>query len=390
VLCGGSLIAGRCLPCDARRWAGLVHREIVLLAVLVGVAAAAFALTRAVAASNEELRRREAAMWFDTGGQALRAGRLEPAVTSLRRAVARDRGNRQYRLALAGALAESQRDDEARDVLLAMREAQPEDPETNLQLARLEARGPDLDAARRYYQNALAGLWRPERADERRRVRLELIDFLLAHDQRARALSELLVAAANLPEDSAGEARLGRLFLQAGDPRRALDHFTQVLRRDPRDATTLVGAGEAAFELGDYARARRYLAAAPAGDARVEDLRNVARDVIEGDPLAARIGPAERRRRLTTAFEQAGRTLTQCAPATEAAARVELESLDAEARAFAATLRRARGVDRDLIEDGLDLIVRIETAVEQRCGAPAAALDRALLLIGRRHGLGDA
>jgi Tfp pilus assembly protein PilF len=388
-MCGGSLIAGRCVPCDARRWAGLVHREVVLLVVLVGVAVAGFALTRAVAASNEALRRRDGATWFDAGRQELRAGRLDQAVVSLRRAVAKNPANRQYRLALAAALADGHHDDEARGVLLAMREAQPEDPETNLQLARLEARGADIDAARRYYQNAVAGLWRPERADERRGVRLELIEFLLAHDQRARALSELLVAAANLPDDAVAEARLGELFLEAGDPRRALDHFTRVLRIDPDDAAARVGAGRSAFAAGDYARARRYLAAVPPGDGRVDDIRAVARDVIESDPLAARIGSAERRRRLTTAFEQAGRALMQCGPATEATARAGLESLESQAAAFQTTLRRARAVDRDLIEDGMDLIVRIETAVEQRCGPPASTLDRALLLIGRRHGLGD-
>lgn len=46
-VCGSSLIAGRCLSCDTRRWSRFVHRELVLLMVLIGITVAAFFGTRA-------------------------------------------------------------------------------------------------------------------------------------------------------------------------------------------------------------------------------------------------------------------------------------------------------------------------------------------------------
>jgi predicted Zn-dependent protease len=141
---------------------------------------ATFFGTRAVARGNEAMRRRQAAAWFEVSQRASRAGSAETAVTALRRAVSMDSGSRRHRLALADALEMAGFDEEAKRALLALRDAEPEDPDANLELARLEARGSDTDAARRYYQSALAGLWRPEHADERRMARIELVEFLQA------------------------------------------------------------------------------------------------------------------------------------------------------------------------------------------------------------------
>jgi tetratricopeptide (TPR) repeat protein len=384
--CGRSLIAGRCLSCEARRWSHFVHRELVLVAVLAGVAVGGFFATRAVAHSNEALRRRQAAEWFDMARQSSRDGNIETAVLGLRRAVLKDPDNRAYRLALADALAATRLDDEATRVLLVLREAQPEDPQTNLRLARLEARGPDTDATRRYYQNALAALWRPEQTDERQYVRTELIEYLLAREERPRALSELLLLAANLPQDPDVQAQVGRMFLAAGDPRLALNHFAAALRLNPKDGDALAGAGEAAFELADYNRALRYLNAAPREDTRVAELREVARLVLNGDPLAPRLGPQERRRRLSAAVEQAVQRLDACLSNPPPQANAGLEALRSEARALRAALDLPpRREPRDLVDDGIELVYRVERAVHDRCRTSPGPFDRALLLIGRRH-----
>lgn len=386
--CGGPLFAGRCLPCDTRRWSRFLHREVVRLVVLAVVAAAAFLATRAIAADDEQVRRNQATSWFAVAQEELRAGRVSDGLAALRRAAIKDPENVAYGLALAGALAQGGRDDEARRQLLKLRGDRPEDPDINLQLARLEARAGDAAAARRYYENAVAALWRPEQADRRRAVRVELIDMLLARDERARALSELLVLEANLPAEVAVRVQVGRRFLQAGDPSRALDHFGRALREQPEHRNALAGAGEAAFALGDYARARRYLDAV-AGDAeRLAGLRDVAGLVLAGDPLAPRLGAAERRRRMAAAIEQAALRLDACQNASPAGSRAELESLQAEARLVAAALNRRAG-GRDIVEDGLDLVYRMEREAEERCATPAAPFDRALLLIGRRHGFGE-
>jgi tetratricopeptide (TPR) repeat protein len=386
--CDTPLTAGRCPRCDVQTERRHVYREIVLLVVLVAVTVAAFFVTRSVAATNREMRRQEAVAWFESAQQLLQAGRAAEAVAGLRRAAATDPDNKPYHLALASALAASQQEEEAERVLLALRELQPEDSETNLQLARLEARRARVDEARRHYQSAVAALWRPEQVEERRRVRTELIQLLLAHDERARALAELLALGANLPEDAATQVDVGRMFLDARDPSRALEHFLRALEQTPEHGNALAGAGEAAFLLGDYAAARRHLRAAPADDGRVAELLEVTELVLSHDPLAPRLTTRERLRRLTVGFEHASARLEACAERLggDPSQTAHLDGIRAEASAFREMLA-ARRQPPDIIDDGFDLVYRIERSLEEACGAPAVPLDRALLLIGRRHEL---
>ena len=107
------------------------------------------------------------------------AGKVDDAIDSLRRAAVRDRNDKRYALALAHALALNGEDDAARGALLTLRESAPEDPDINLQLARLAAGQPDVTDALRFYHNALYAPWPVDQADARRRVRFELIAFLL-------------------------------------------------------------------------------------------------------------------------------------------------------------------------------------------------------------------
>ena len=359
---------------------------MVLLTVLVAVTIAAFIGTRAVAAGTEALRGEQAAAWFDAAQRAAAAGNTAAAVTGLRRAVARNPGNPQYRLALADALTASRHDVEATRVLLALRDREPEDPESNLRLARL-ARTSDPEAARRYYQSAFAGLWRPEQADARRRAQIELIEFLLSQQEQARALAELLVLATNLPDDAAVRARVGRMSLAAGDPRLALDHFMVAIRLDVGHQDALAGAGEAAFELGDYAGARRYLNRVSPETPRVRELRAVTQLVITANPLAPRLTANERRQRLAAAVQQARRRLDACLGAASGGPGAALQALRDEARDVEAGLALPRRRESpEPVDDGLDLAYRIERAVDPSCGTPPEPFDRALLLIGRRHG----
>lgn len=221
-------------------------------------------------------------------------------------------------------------------------------------------------------------------------MRVELIEFLLAHEERARALSELLALVVTLPEDGAVQTQVGRMFLAAGDPRLALEHFVRAIRLDSGNADARAGAGEAAFELGDYSRALRYLNTAQRENRHAAELRELTQLVLSGDPLAPRLGANERRRRLTVAFQQAVQRLETCLNDPSVQASASVEPLRDEARNFQSALAlRRRREPRDLIDDGVDLVYRVEKAVEQSCGTPPVPLDRALLLIGRRHGFGE-
>lgn len=394
-ICGRPLHGGQCPSCD--RGYGIstfVHRELVLLAVLCVIAVVGFFLTRAAAHANHTQRMQDAARWYHTGESELAAGRHDAAIRALRRAVSINRDDVTYRLALAGALSSDEQDDAARQVLVGIREATPEDPEVNLQLARLEARNDDLTGAVRHYQNALYGVWtnaaHGNSEEERRQLRVELIRYLLANQQHGRALSELFVLSGNLPDDVALQSETGQLFLEAGEPRRALEQFRRALRLDPKNVAALAGAGRAAFDAEDYPSALRYLrAAAPDRRAQaspVSELRDVTEFVLSRDPLRPGLPFSERQARLQVDFARAMERLDSCqALSAGGSAQAPLEALRAEAKALEPELapRRLRR-SPDTIETGFELVYRIEQQTVDDCGQ-ASLLDRALLIIGRRH-----
>jgi tetratricopeptide (TPR) repeat protein len=367
-----------------------VHREIVLLAILVAIAVAAFVVTRRFAAANEAMRVRDAETWYAAGQQALERRDVDAAVTALRRATARNPGAVTYRLALAQALTDAQQDDAARQLLLGLREAQPEDSETNLRLARLERRRADTVAASRYYEAAILGLWKAEQRPAQHQVRTEFIQFLLSHGERDRALSELLVVEGSLGENDAPHLQAAEMFLQAGDPARALTHFERALKANPGSQPALAGAGEAAFALGDYEGAHRYLQSLAADTDRTKELRTLTDLVIAGDPLAPRLTPAERSRRVQSALSRTIDRVDGCRARTPSgSAEPELAAVLEDARPFMNTLVGKGGAfTHDQIETTFDVVVRGERLAERVCGSPDP-LDRALLLIASRHRLGE-
>src|SRR3954447_21094782 len=141
----------------------LVHRRTVQLILLVTVAVAAFFVTRAIAASNRAMELRDAAEWFRRGQEQMAHGTAGDAIVSFRRATARNRREKRYVLALASALAHERQYDAARSALLALRESSSEDPDVNLQLARLSAARQDVSEAVRYYHDTLYAPWPPDR-----------------------------------------------------------------------------------------------------------------------------------------------------------------------------------------------------------------------------------
>jgi Flp pilus assembly protein TadD len=364
-------------PAPIERRARVVHREFVGLIILILACTAGLVLTRAAARSNREMHRHDAVRWAQQAQVRTAASRPAEAVAAWRHAVAIDRDNAGYRLALAGALAAAGQDDAARQVLVTLRQLTPEDPEINLQLARLEARRHDVTAAVGYYQNALHGGWSADRMDQRGGVRVELIEYLLRQGQHSRALSELLVLSANLPDDAASQDLIGRLFLTAGEPGRAREHFDRALRLAPGNDDVRGRAAEAAFAAGDYARTRTYLRGLTASAPGVADLRRVVEVILTGDPLAPRLKLDERIRRLHAGFDQLALRLGTCS-AVAAPVRQELAEF-----ARTATPGRIRS-DPDLVDQGVDLIGRVERAAEERCGAGSPA-DRGWQAIAKRH-----
>jgi tetratricopeptide (TPR) repeat protein len=388
--CGGPLVDGNCSACESghRR---LVHREILWLGIVCAIAVAAFVLTRAAAAANRGMHARDAATLYQLGQHQLAAGRAAEAVAALQRAAIIDRTRPQYRLALARALMKTGQYDGAGRVLLALREQAPDDPEINAQLARVQARTGDVTAAVRYYRNALYGVWADTATAERRRLRLELSEYLLTHRQTARAVAELTELASDAPATAAAHVEIARLFQRAGDDARALGEFQRALRLVPQDTAAMAGAGRAAFSAGDYARAATYLSGVGAGDRTLAQLREIASLVLANDPLQPRLHGIERQRRLIADVRRALLRLQGCTaaipdgPGTPA----ELVQALAETQTFAAGLHgQATAASPEIVDSGVDIVYSAESAASRNSCNETQPLDSALILIGRSHGAG--
>jgi tetratricopeptide (TPR) repeat protein len=365
----------------------LIHHEILQIGVLMLIAIVSFLVTRAVAANNREQTFRDAEAWYARGQQLMAEGRVGDAITSLRRAAVRNRYERKYALALARALSQKGDSEAARAALLTLREASPEDTEINLALARLAAGRQDVTEALRFYHNTLYAPWPADAARQRREVRFELIDFLLRHEQRGRALSELLTAAADLPDDAAAHVRVGRLFARAGDARHALDQYERALHLAPADRVALAGAGIGAFSLGEFQLARGYLARAPDDIDDVTRTREVVDLVLSIDPLARRVGSVERRRRVAASLDYVDQRLTACIAAGRSTGEPQTAAtLAQEAATLREQLKASTPLEQDAIEEGVDLFGRIEQYVSQTCPPPTAR-DQALTLIARMHAM---
>jgi tetratricopeptide (TPR) repeat protein len=368
----------------------ILDREIFLLIALASVAICLFFVTRTVAAKDQQLERHIAAIWYSRGEGDLKAGKVEDAIESLRKATANARENRTYTLALASALAAGNHTAEAQQGLLRLRESDPEDAEINLYLARLAARRGELGDAIRYYQNALYGRWTGTEVDERRRqLRLELIRFLLDHHDPNRAISELLVLETDLPNSSRYRVETAKLFREAGDPDDALKNFAEAIRLAPHNVDALSGAAEISFQLGKYVAAQHYLKAALASNPESHALQqffSLTKMVLGADPLAPGISNAERRRRLLSGVQQSRRRVETCLGRTaDQTINAELQDLELKVIGMENELQSTRRLlDWDYVNSGIALVYKIEKTASANCGA-SSGLDQALLLIGSEH-----
>lgn len=383
--CGRTIPMGdACIACaddkvDARR-------EIVLLVVIGLVSAGLYFGVRALAASNRAIKINDAAYWYNEGEQQLLEQHAGAAVTAFRKA-SLSQHNRQYTRSLAQALAADRREAEARELLLQERETAPEDPEINVDLARLAVKDHDLPETIRYYHNALYGIWTgPNIELQRRIVRRELIEFLIAQHARDQTLAEILALAGQLPNTVGAKIELGRLFLQNGGPEHALSNFKAALRTQPDSQVALEGAGEAAFELGDYPQARRHLWLLINPNQREKQMLNIATLAIQNDPIEPRLTYIRRKQRVLADFKQAGQQLRQClaqksgSPEAQALQSVAGHQTELKRKLMAATQRDAP----ELAFRVLDFVYDAEEIVSRSCGT-LQDLDSALLLIAQKN-----
>jgi tetratricopeptide (TPR) repeat protein len=367
----------------------VLNRQIFLLIVLSVGAVGVYAFTKSMAAKEQQMDARIAAIRYRDGQLQLSSGQIDQAIDSFRKATTNALRDRTYALALANALAAGNHNAEAQQTLLRLREADPEDAEIDSQLARLSAKRGEVDDAVHYYQNALYGRWAGTQVDERKlQLRVELIRFLLAHQRRNIALSELLILEADLPRSAVAHVETARLFLQAGDAQHALKNYDAAIELDKDNLYALTEAGETAFRVGDYPRAEGYLRAAVKLNPKNENARrllSVTEMVLSGDPLAPHLTMQEERERLLRGLTQASQRLQGYLGHLSDSREVsQLNALKEQALAMESELHSTHPLDSEQTKAGVELIYTIERATST-AGREPDDLDQALLLIGQKH-----
>ncbi len=453
--CGRDIPAGetacRCGGSQPRRY-WLHSRETILLLSFAGLVAA-FLVTGVAVRVYHQRRRLLAESWFEKGSRHLQDGRPAVALTDFQTALIYARGDvpddrlQLYELDFTEALAATNHLDEARSYLLDLWEREPGSGKINLALALLAVRTGDDADARRYFNEAINGVWAGDAAQvssSRREAHTQLFRYLAGRNETAAAQSELTAMAAMLPPDAGAplHRQVGDLMINAGMTQPALEQFTEALRLNPRDRAAAAEAGLAAFALGDDRAAVRYLeetsrdkresedqSLEPGNDSRIPQTLAIARAVLELDPYQARLGAQERARRAAKAYKTALARLEECAkgqgitlprssatrspatrspstrspskgvaaasPAGKSAANPASAALRGSddplaALYFKAIKMRSAATAADFVRNAaglepvMDLAFEIETAVTSRCGPPTSPEDAALARIAQR------
>jgi tetratricopeptide (TPR) repeat protein len=372
-----------------KTFTALLRRETIILIVLAAATVPLFLFTRSMAAWNRQTNIAAGRVWYERARKSVEEGGSETALDYLRKAATADRDNMDYSLALAEALDAADQSDEARQILVRLRDLRPEDGRINLDLARLSVKFDEIDAARRYYHQALYGIWPKGRLEVvSGTIRMELVRFLVSHHDTSSAVSELLILDANSPGDAADRIELGNLFLQADEPGRALNQFLGVLKLEPMNAAALAGAGEAQFKLGNDEAAKRQLQDAaeqgplPSDAQHALDLASL---VLSSDPLANGIGARERAQRLTLALGIAANRLEACSTQGAIPDPTAAEMLKIELAYTKQQVSGDRaGTELNLLRDGLKIASRAVLTATDDC-KPASDAEHAIVLSAERH-----
>src|SRR5690242_3183410 len=143
------------------------RRPPVVIVALAIIAILGFVFVTHLVNRFAEQRKALARHLYAQGIADRQSGNPERAVEEFRTAVFYSRDSFEYQLALARALRDTGRTNEAEAYLITLWERSPQDGAVNLALARLAARQNSLDKTIQYYHNAIYGVW-PVEADASR------------------------------------------------------------------------------------------------------------------------------------------------------------------------------------------------------------------------------
>lgn len=321
-----------------------------------------------------------------------RTAKFDLALEHFRAALTYDRDNFQYQLSLARALRDSGRTDEAETYLISLWERAPQNGAVNLALGRLAARRKELDKIIQYYHNAIYGVWDSDPEQNRQTAWFELVEVLLRLDARPQATAELIALSASLPPHSEQLLRAAHLFLQTQDYDHALPAFRRVLQLDRTNAGAAAGAAEAAFKLGRYRTAARYLEAASKAnpqDAQIAQMRQVSNLILQQDPFSRDLSTQESQRRIRIIFDEAGQRLDGCMKSQQRQS-VPGRQVDPLPPLKAQWVQMRRRLERlglvgesGLADQVMDLVLQIE---QQTAVCAPTTQDQVLLLLAENRG----
>lgn len=370
---------------------------VILLILTVGAVAGFAAVGHLVTRYNLNQQARGRKLYAQ-GLAAATAANYDAAIEDFRAALTCDPTNSQYQLSLARALRDSnvpQRLEEAESYLVALWQRTPQDAAINLALARVAAHRGSIDDAIRYYHNAMYGVWNSNADANRNHVRIELIKYLLSRNARAQADSELIALSTSLPRNAEDHLQAGHLFMQAQDYHGAQSQFDEVLRLEPGNEVAMAGAGQAAYQFGNYILAQKFLRAAVNTDHKddhARDLLATADLVLKANPFTAYISDAERNRRINADFAQAETRLAGCAShvgvdlkAANLSSPSPLVNLQTRWNNVQPDLKQlSSSAETDLPDTIMDVVFQIEQQTAATCGQPEG-IDLALLLISEKR-----
>ena len=347
--------------------------------ILVAIIAFLF-LDEWLAKVDREESRAHAASLYAEGRRLLAVHDVDAASDRFASAVAIERANTRYQVALAEAMLAGGRTQDAEETLRSVMVHAETDGAANLLMARVLVREGRHAEAKAFYHRAVYGRWGADSLSRRLSVRFELIALLDREGAQAEMLAELLPLQ-DLPTDSVALRRtVGRLFVSAGSPQRGADMLRTILQRSPDDGIAYAGMGDAALALGNFRTARADLAIASRllpGDTVIAERLALADTLLVLDPMQRGIGYQERAARSRMLLEAT-------VAATERCAGLAPMSAIADSARFLLTPRPSRrgpAVDADQM---LGLAAELWAARPSGCPNARSIRERALAILNVR------
>jgi type IV pilus assembly protein PilF len=257
----------------------------------------------------------EAERLFEEGRALTERGDNLDAIERIRDALSIERTNRYYQQTLAQTQLAAGKTADAEATLNDLLEDDPTDGQANLIMGRVLAKEARYPEAISYFHRAIYGQWKQDAAQNRLRVRFELIDLLAQRDSKEDLLAELLPVQDQAPRDLQARARMGSLFLRAGSPTRAGDIFRGIVQEAPGKAEGYAGLGESEFAQADYRGAERDFKTAlrlVPGDDVVRTRLELCGELLALDPTLRGLSPAERLNRSRKLVELARDEVSKC------------------------------------------------------------------------------